>query len=172
MLKMIGIMCVCSACAGMGFLKSYQLSRRMKELKQLYRIFLLIKGKIDFGGETLPEALTDISQRTIEPFAEFLEQVAKRLNSYSGNTFAHVFAACIDEELKGCCLTDGDKKELTEAGEMLGYLDRSMQLQAIETYLKSLELTMQDLHGVLPEQKKLYQSLGIMGGLMLGILLI
>lgn len=172
MLKMIGILCVCLSCAGMGFLKSFQLSRRMKELKQLHRIFLLLKGKIEFGGETLPESLMDIGEKTNEPFANFLMKAAEKLNSYSGSTFAHVFAACIDEELTGCCMTQEDKKELREAGEMLGYLDKSMQIQAIETYLKSLELTMQDLHDVLPERKKLYQSLGIMGGLLLGILLI
>lgn len=172
MLKMVGILCICAACASMGFLKSYQLGKRMKELKQLHHIFMLIGGKIEFGGEPLPEVLEDISEKTKEPFMGFLMQTADRLRTYSGNTFADVFAESMKEKLGDCCLTIEDKKELQNAGEMLGYLDKRMQIQAIETYLKGLELAMEDLHEVLPKQKKLYQSLGVMGGLLLGILLI
>lgn len=172
MLKFFGIGCVVLACAGMGFLKSFQMSCRLKELKTLHRIFLLLRGAIQFGGEPLPEALEAIGTKVPEPFSGFLSHVAEQLRCYLGHSFSYVFEACMTEDLKNCCLTPEDKKDLIQTGEMLGYLDRSMQIQALDTYLGSLEQVMKDLHDILPERKKLYQSLGIMGGLLMGILLI
>lgn len=172
MLRLFGILCVASSCAAMGFWKSFQISRRMKELKSLQQIFMLLKGAVEYGGTTLPEELENISSKAEEPFCSFLKQIAKQLKSYPGYSFFQIFEQRVLTDLKECCLTKEDLRELIQAGEMIGYLDRNMQIQALERYLQSLEITMKDLHEILPDRKKLYQSLGIMGGVLMGILLI
>lgn len=172
MLRFFGILCVISACICMGFWKSFQVGRRMKELKTLQQIFMLLKGAIQFGGETLPEELENISQKVDEPFRSFLRNLAGQLKSFPGYTFAQVFEQGVCTDLAQCCLTKEDRLELIQAGEMIGYLDRNMQMKALDRYLDSLSVTMEDLHKVLPNQRKLYRTLGIMGGLLMGILLI
>ncbi len=45
-----------------------------------------------------------------------------------------------------------------------------MQLDNLEAYGRELDMTIEELTKGLPVRKKLYQSLGIMGGLFLAIL--
>ena len=45
-----------------------------------------------------------------------------------------------------------------------------MQLNNLEAYGRELDMTIEELTKGLPVRKKLYQSLGIMGGLFLAIL--
>lgn len=172
MLRMAGILCVVLSCISMGFWKSYQLGKRLKELKTLQLTFMLLRGAIEFGSETLPEELEHISRKVVPPFGSFLMHLSEQLKSFPGHTFAQVFEERVHCDLAQCCLTKADRDELIQAGEMMGYLDREMQLKALERYLDSLSRTMEELYQVMPNQKKIYQTLGIMGGLLIGILLI
>ena len=54
---------------------------------------------------------------------------------------------------------------------MLGYLDREMQLSTLKSFDETLAWKIGELKEGLPARKKLYQSLGVMGGLFLVIFL-
>ena len=77
----------------------------------------------------------------------------------------------IKEQLKGTALTKEDKEEFARFGESLGYLDVEMQKNAMKLYLKELEQKIEYLQKEIPQKRKLYQSLGVMGGIFLLILL-
>ena len=68
-------------------------------------------------------------------------------------------------------LTKEDKEEFARFGESLGYLDVEMQKNAMKLYLKELEQKIEYLQKEIPQKRKLYQSLGVMGGIFLLILL-
>ena len=57
-------------------------------------------------------------------------------------------------------------------GEVLGYLDLEMQLSSIELYLEQLELCIRESQEAARTKQKLYQSLGVAGGIFLVILLV
>ena len=56
-------------------------------------------------------------------------------------------------------------------GSRLGYLDREMQLRQLGLYEEELNQHIHELHEKIPEKRKICQSLGIMGGFLLAILL-
>ena len=82
-----------------------------------------------------------------------------------------MFAEHVDCHLRDTSLTQEDRARLKELGDSLGYLDKAMQLANLEAYSRELDLSIEELTEGLPAKKKLFRSLGLMGGLFLAILL-
>ena len=59
---------------------------------------------------------------------------------------------------------------LRTLGRRLGYLDREMQIKQIELLETDVEEQRRQLREKMPEQKKICQSLGLMGGILLAVL--
>ena len=55
-------------------------------------------------------------------------------------------------------------------GEKLGYLAREMQIRQLELYETDFLYLLQNLRKDKEEKKKIYRSLGVMGGILLAIL--
>lgn len=169
----IGALCILvCASAGLGYLMGQRLSKRLEQLKVLKRMMLFLQGEISCARSPLPEAFWNVAGRLPEPFREFLREVSEDLCRYEGETLGEVFAENADCHLKDTSLTREDLERLKELGENLGYLDKAMQLAHLETYGRELDMAIEELTEGLPVRKKLFRSLGIMGGLFLAILFI
>ena len=68
--------------------------------------------------------------------------------------------------------TKEEKEELQEAGCSFGTGDRAMQKVNLDRYEARLVQRIAELQKGLPERKRLCQSLGIMGGLFLFLILV
>ena len=88
-----------------------------------------------------------------------------------GKTLEEIMYICGEKELGG---RERDRREMLEIlrslGSKLGYLDKEMQIRQIELLETELEVRRNQLREKLPEQKKICQSLGIMGGILLAVL--
>ena len=168
MLRVAGACLILSASSLLGVQKSRQFTKRIEQLQELQRIVLLIQGEILYKNAALPEALRSSAGKVKVPFDSFLRQTAGRAD---GVRFSDLFETEIKEQLKGTALTKEDKEEFARFGESLGYLDVEMQKNAMKLYLKELEQKIEYLQKEIPQKRKLYQSLGVMGGIFLLILL-
>ena len=63
-----------------------------------------------------------------------------------------------------------DREELARLGECLGYLDASTQETTAALYLEELKREIERTNLEAPAKKKLYQSMGILGGIFLALL--
>ena len=81
-----------------------------------------------------------------------------------------IFQNCTEEYLAEICLTSEEKRKISLLGERLGYLDREMQLRQLELYETDFQYLLQNLQKDKAEKKKIYRSLGAMGGIMLAVL--
>ena len=159
MLRVAGACLILSASSLLGVQKSRQFTKRIEQLQELQRIVLLIQGEILYKNAALPEALRSSAGK------------AGRADAFDGVRFSDLFETEIKEQLKGTALTKEDKEEFARFGESLGYLDVEMQKNAMKLYLKELEQKIEYLQKEIPQKRKLYQSLGVMGGIFLLILL-
>ena len=169
MLRVIALCVMTGSCISLGFLKSFGLSGRLSQLKMLKRIVLFLQGEISCARTPLPEAFQTIAGKVEEPFRSFLKDTAEDLKRCGGASFEAVFAAHAEQCLKDSRLTREDLERFSDLGRSLGYLDKSMQLAQLEAYGQELDLTIEEVVKELPVRKKLYRSLGIMGGLFLTI---
>lgn len=172
MLKIVGAVMILASATGIGISCSMDLKKHCTELRMLKQMIYMLRGEIKYTKTPLPEAFAHIAGRLPEPFCTFLGQTADKMGSLDGRTFQELWKEQIRDCLGGSHLTKEDREQLETLGEVLGYLDLEMQLSAIDLYLEKLELGIQKAQEALVTKQKLYQSLGVAGGIFLIILLI
>ncbi len=172
MLKLLGLICMIAGGAGVGYSMSAQVGRRYRQLKELQRLAALLMGEISYGNTPLPEGLRRIAGRLEEPFCSFVLAISSQLKRAPGVTLSEVFEECVQGYLGQSCLKETDLEALCRMGSCLGYLDKDMQMRTLRLYEAELVQEISDTYESMPGKKKLYQTLGIMGGLFLVILLI
>ena len=160
MLKISGALLVFFAGWGMGNWRSRQYQQRIKDLQILQLIISCLIGEISYARNTLPEAFSRISEKVTSPFREYLQSVAKRLKEQEQT---------VREKTS---LREEDWDLFLQTLGHLGYLDAKMQIQLLESGKTELAMQEEKLRHQLPEQKRVWQSLGILGGAFLVVILI
>ena len=160
MLKVSGALLVFFAGWGMGNWRSRQYQQRIKDLQILQLIISCLIGEISYARNTLPEAFSRISEKVASPFREYLQSVAKRLKEQEQT---------VREKTS---LREEDWDLFLQTLGHLGYLDAKMQIQLLESGKTELAMREEKLRHQLPEQKRVWQSLGILGGAFLVVILI
>ena len=160
MLKVSGALLVFFAGWGMGNWRSRQYQQRIKDLQILQLIISCLIGEISYARNTLPEAFSRISEKVASPFREYLQSVAKRLKEQEQT---------VREKTS---LREEDWDLFLQTLGHLGYLDAKMQIQLLESGRTELAMREEKLRHQLPEQKRVWQSLGILGGAFLVVILI
>ena len=172
MLKAAGACLVVAAAAGIGVSFSADLKKRCSELRMLKQMIYMLRGEIKYTKTPLPEAFSHIAVRLPEPFSLFLNGTAERMRRMEGETLGEIWRDQIKKDLAASHLSRQDKEQLATLGEILGYLDLEMQLSAVDLYLEQLESGIRQAQEDAGEKRKLYQTLGVAGGIFLVILLL
>ena len=171
-LKVVGCVLVIISCSGMGLYFSECLKTRIEELVELKKIIVLLRGNIRYANTPLSEALHSIAMRNQGDFSSFLQWVSSQMEEMSGNTMAEIWELGVKKYLKNTALSKMDCEELIQFGKSLGYLDKEMQLGTIDLYIASLETEIEESLKCSRQKIYLYNSLGVMGGIFITIILI
>lgn len=170
MLKIIGMILMVSAGIGYGYEKSMELTRREKTLETLHRMIILLKGEIRCGNASLADAFCEIGEKFTGEYQSFLKETAKEMQCMKGESFDVIFRRCAEQMLMYHKISEEEKECFVSLGERLGYLDREMQLRQLELYENELIRCIEGLRVVIPEKRKVYRSLGVLGGILLAVL--
>ncbi len=171
LIKLIGCVLVIISTTGMGLFFSGELKSRLEDLKELKKIIILLRGDIRYARTPLPEAIGSIGRRHEGSYKTFLENVSLSLHELSGQTFAQVWKRAVEEDLQETSLVKKDKLDLIQFGENIGYLDKDMQMNTLDLYITQLEAEIIELTGNLKEKTYLYNTLGLMAGIFISIVL-
>ncbi|MGN0205076.1 MAG: stage III sporulation protein AB [Coprococcus sp.] len=170
-IKVIGAICVISGCAGTGLSVSRAYGRRYRQLGILRQMAVLLRGEIRYACSELPEAFEHVAWRIEDPFQSFLKGLADELRLMDGEPFDALWKKHVEESLSVSCLAREDREALFRLGGQMGFLDREMQLAAIDLYLDELDASMLSFGQTISQKQKLSLSLGILSGLFLTALL-
>ena len=170
--KVVGCILIILSSTLIGFYCSNELKARINDIKELRKLILLLRGDIRYGNTPLPEAICSIAGRHEGSFKGFLTRVADRLSEHSGNTFSQVWRETVEAELNQTSLNKKDKSALIQFGESLGYLDKEMQMNTLDLFLAQLEDDISELSKTAKEKTYLYNTLGIMTGIFISIVLV
>lgn len=171
-MKIIGCILVIASSTGMGFFFSNELRCRIDDLKELRKLVALLRGDIRYANTPLPEAISSINRRHDGSFSAFFRYVSEKLHELSGHTFSEIWRNATEKELTNTSLSKKDKLHLIQFGENLGYLDKDMQMNTFDLYISQLEDEIQELSKTAKEKAYLYNTLGIMAGLFIIIIMI
>ena len=170
-MKIAGIILIVFSGAGLGICKSLELSRREKILEQLGKMILLLKNQIRCTGDTIPDALLEVAGKMSGEYREFLLSTSGAVQKRNGNTFGEIFKDCARELLPLSKVSEEERGCFLSIGERLGYLDREMQVAQLTLLEADMDRCLGSLRRTMKEKKKLYQNMGIMGGIFLAILM-
>ena len=169
-MKTAGIILILFSGTGLGLCKSMELTARLKILEKLAQLLLLLKGEIRCTGATLEDAFHDAAAKMPGEYRLFLKETAGWLQQRPGITFDEIFRECAVRLLPLYRLSEEERESFLSLGEKLGYLDREMQIRQLELYETDFLYLLQNLRKDKEEKKKIYRSLGAMGGILLAIL--
>lgn len=170
MLKIIGMILMVTAGIGIGYEKSRVLSRREKVLESLLHMETLLKGEIRCSNASLYDAFCEMGEKLTGEYGEFLKETAVQMRNQTGEPFGEIFRRCAEKREFLQVLSLEEREGFLSLGEHLGYLDKEMQLRQLDLYEEELIRLIGRLRAEMPEKKKIYQSLGILGGILLAVL--
>lgn len=171
MLKLLGILCILSGSTGLGISFAKELDLRTQELTQMQQLMLLLRGEIRYMHQPLPEAFLHLSGNAQAPFREFFLHTSDDLLKRSGQTAEEIWKRNIKQYFSELHISRQEMNDLEKLGSMLGYLDVEMQVNALDYYLEQLKLSVCHAQEVAKNRKRLYQYMGVLGGIALVILI-
>lgn len=166
MLKIVGSIMVIAMCTTLGFEKSMELQKHLKELEELKRIFVILRSELVYSKVMFSEVFFKISKKTEGLYKEWLIDLAKKLELCGTGTFADIWKNSIRTYFDSTALIQSEKDELEQIGVSLQYVD------AIDLYLAQLNFSIESTREELKRKKKLYQTIGVMSGIFLVIVLL
>lgn len=172
MLKILGAVLTIASSAAIGYYFSSNLKDRIDDLKELRKNMVVLRGDIRYAITPLPEAVGAIALRHQGNFARFFGTISEKLMKLEGVSFCEVWKQTVTEELVKTALTKQDKESLSKIGENLGYLDKEMQLNILDLYIEQLEIEIESASKVRGEKAKLYNTLGVMTGVFITIVML
>ncbi|MDF2543640.1 MAG: hypothetical protein K0S47_3358 [Herbinix sp.] len=171
-LKIVGCVLVIISSAGMGFFFSNEIKSRLEDLREFKKLIVLLRGDIRYANTPLPEAISSMSRRHHGNFAGFFHRISTKLYDLSGVTFYEIWKEAVEKELNNTSLSKRDKSNLIQFGENLGYLDKDMQMNTMDLFITQTENEIEDLSKTVKEKTYLYNSLGIMAGIFVTIIML
>ena len=165
-MKLIGSIFILASCTGFGFSKSSELQAHLNELEELKKIFYLLKSELQYTRAPFAEVFEKIGQKTKEPFQSWLLDLCARLKEKRSGMFWDMWCCSIEDNLKGSRLKEDELKELKNIGKNLEYIE------SLDLFIEQMEFRIKNTRENYRTKQKLCQSLGIMGGIFLVILLL
>ncbi len=158
--------------SAIGFKAGEQKKQRVKQLKELMIHMKVLYGEIEYGRTALPEVMDIVAARNKGDITSFFSAVSEELSGMTGEPFSMIWNRCMKTELSATSLNRKDKILLEGLGENLGFLDQKMQLTTIGHYMINLEEAMKEATEEVKEKVRLYQTLGILFGIFVVIVMI
>lgn len=166
MQKIVGSVMVIAVCTALGFEKSRELQMHLNSLEELQKLFTLLKTEIQYTKAPFGEVCLKLSKKMEGTYKDWLLYVSHQLEKRERETLHEVWKTSVYEYLKDSRLTKEELEELCEVGRTLGYIE------TLELYLNQLDFSIETTREELKTKKKLYQSMGIMCGIFLVIVLL
>ena len=166
---------------GMGLVIAANMRRRLSNLKQLEKVMYLLEGELRYRHSTLGDAFANISERTGEPFCEWLANLSNSLSvskmSMDINELCCTFVNIWNESLSqlyddtSSYLLVEDIELIKNMGQALGHLDIETQLNEIKLETERLGTIIYELSKVLKDKSRMAVTLSTLGAILVVIIL-
>ena len=166
MLRWAGSILIIVACSGIGFSKSRELKKHLQELEEVKKLFYLLKSELQYTKAPFPEVFEKLSKKLDEPYSRWLKKLSIELHDRTNGTFEEIWYRSVEENLKISHLKEDELQDLKNIGKNLEYM------KSLDMYIEQLEYKIANTRESNRSKRKLCQSMGIMGGIFLVILLL
>ncbi|MBE7026922.1 MAG: hypothetical protein E7410_05100 [Ruminococcaceae bacterium] len=170
MLKIIGIILVIFASSKLGFSFASRLEMRKISLVGFKNAFSLLEGEISFVKNTPQKAFEHISalaQKPTDSFFAYLSQTLKNQRI----SFEDSWQKSIEKNKSKMCLAEADIQILKEFSMRFGKSDVENEIKNIHNTRSAISTQLAEAKNACDTNKKMYQSAGVLGGILIAVML-
>lgn len=139
---------------------------RLEELEEMKNALNILKTKIKFTYEPIPEVFEEIAKNTNKNISQIFTLAKEKMQKESASS---AWEKSIDEVV--CNMKDEDKRILKTLSKLLGQTDTEGQISQIEITESFLESQIKEAIILRQGNEKLYTRLGTIMGLTIVIVL-
>ena len=169
--RIIGAIAVISGCTGLGMYYALKEGHRVKELFEFKKALLILASEIEYMSTPLGTACENVSTRTSYFVSSLFNNFAKLLTNNQGDTTYRLWLLALETSKDASHLQLQDLEIIESFGKTLGYLDKTMQQNAIDYAINYINETTTELVASAANNKRMFQSLGVIGGLLITVVL-
>lgn len=171
MIKIIGGIIICLSTYAMGLKKSALIEQRLSILDEFEKSLVLLKGEIKYAQESLPEAVSNVGQRTTGIVKQFYNTLLDGISDGIELEFRKIW----DENVNKCFTSElvsaEDINVISQLGGQLGHLDIEMQIRALDLCLNKLKERKENAIKDINEKSKLYRTVGLASGALITLVM-
>ena len=171
LLRVLGVIAIMTGAVGLGFYYSARDGFRISELREAKKAFTILAAEIEYMSSPLSTACQHIAQRTSHTIGQLFSHFSQLIENNTQGTCDLMWAQSLDYVREKSFMSVEDFSVLEGFGKTLGYLDKAMQKNAISYTVDYINQKVTHLESHVPKNKKMYRSLGIIGGLALATIL-
>jgi len=143
---------------------------RLKDLREMKRAFEILRSEIEYGMNQLDQAAINISSKCASPVNAIFINFSEGINILSG--VGEAWSEAVSKSAGGSYFSKEDLDMFNSLGKTLGYLDRNMQMNSINMQVDYIDFQIGRLEGTWEKSRKMYMSLGTLGGILIAVLLL
>jgi len=143
---------------------------RLKDLREMKRALDILASEIEYAMNQLDEAAMNISSKCAEPVKGIFENFSRNINIL--NNVGQAWSQAVESCAESSYFNPPDLDMMSDFSKTLGYLDKNMQINSISMQLDYINSQIDKLEGSWEKSRKMYLSLGSLGGILIVVLLI
>lgn len=168
-LKGTSLLLIFLASSKIGHIIANKYKNRLDELKEIKNALNMLKTKMRYTYEPIPDIFEEISKNTKENVSNIFEIAVKNMNNKKLNAGQAWRESIISSKTD---LNEEDKQVLINMEKLLGKTDLEGQVGEIEMVSNFLDIQIEKAEKEKDKNEKLYKTLGNIIGVTIVILLI
>lgn len=169
-LKVIGgVLVLISSCV-LGVYYSFKAEYRINDLFEIKKALLLLISEIEFNLSPIAEATKNISLKVKKPVCDIFSKFSERLG-YGNCSAGELWKLILEEKSQNTYFEKEDIENFISFGQTLGYLDKQQQSNNIEITVNYIDNKISELSEKSKKNKRMFRSLGFLGGFVIMVIL-
>jgi len=170
-LRIIGSLAVIAGCTALGVYYSAKDGFRVQELQEFKKALLILLSEIEYMRTPLAVACENIASRTALTISPLFSDFAELVASKEGESTYQMWCTALASIRPKTFMAAEDLDIIEGFGKTLGYLDQAMQKNAIGYAINYIDEKTTSLNLQGDKNKRMYRSLGVIGGLLITVAL-
>lgn len=161
-MRIIGGVLFLMGSIGMGIYQTIEYENGIEIRRQAVEMLRYLIDQIQVENASLTESICKVSVRLTGVFGEVLQQIQKRNNLNDGYPLSKIWES--EMTRVGTCLTKEETNQLSHLLDQTGFYDAQTQLRKLKMALEELTGKIKEMEKQKETKCRLYQSIGVMGG--------
>lgn len=170
LIEILAFCCVLGGSTGMGCWYIHMYNSRIWQMDQLLQLLEGFRQEITYSHIPLAQICRELGERVEKPYCDLLQAFYRRIIEKKGENIATIWKEEVKRIEDATLLTKEGLQLLYQLMDPIGYADSETQVKKIDMLIEKMREALQKQKREQENKVRVYFTVGIMGGLLLGIL--